>query len=436
MKDKKNERKNGKKIGAYVFLTFALTIVFSMLMIICYLIPDSAVRSNVERSTEIIKNQGIHHIIVSDQSKFQVDNWTETYVLNMAIHTDDDPIRSAFRNPYYNLPRKSGLSGEEYRLQSLIVGLNEKANDSYGRYWQGYLVFIRPLLTLMNLSEIYVLLSIVLGILLIISCTLLAKEFGMIHATVFLLSMLMVDIWMVGLSTKFFSSFAIALIGLIAVCLGNYRINEYRTKKILFILGACTVFFDYMSTPLVALCIPMTVLLYRSRDTIEKMRIKASIIETMKVCASWILGWLCLGTMNWIIYIIASPSAAEALSTIILRLHNWTGSGNTQIMNTSTMSGLGSVLQTTFPFVSNKVSLLILCFFVVAPIIICLLKNKKKIVLTVSMMILPILNVLWWIVLSESVTVHAWCVYRAFAGVLYPLFVTWIYVIGKEKSNA
>ena len=67
-----------------------------LLMIGVYLIPTGRIVDNVEKSKEILKEEGHYNYIVSVDKTTMIDNYTDSIMLNEAMyHGDGDDYRAA-----------------------------------------------------------------------------------------------------------------------------------------------------------------------------------------------------------------------------------------------------------------------------------------------------------------------------------------------------
>ena len=393
-----------------LLLGIALTALFSALMVCAYLIPDSLVRDNVIASSRVIFAEGPWPQLTQDDLTTQRDNWTEVYVLGMAVHQDGDPLRSAFLNPYYGSEdRPSSMPLES--LESWIErGASAPANQSYGRYWQGYLVMIRPLLVLLTLKEIYLVMAVILVTLLVLSCIGLTRRVGWPYAAALVLSFAMVDGWMLPLSTKFWFSFAVALVGLcIAVRMEADELLGERACILFFVLGAVTVFLDYLSTPLVSLGLPLAAAAVCARDELEDLGAAGALRWFGHIVASWLAGYLMLGLANWLIYICVSPDGAEAVEAIRIRLDNWVGPARFY-EGFNRFSGVVTSYGVFSHGLGGRVAVILHALALAA----CALPRGRYRPVRAVLAAASLIPIPWQIVLATSVAWHAWTVYRVF----------------------
>lgn len=87
----------GKLIVAYV----AMAMAFSVLMIGVSCIPRSAVSRNVVSSMKVMEDEGLYRQIMNFKL-FQLDNFTDTYMMNLIVSADSQhPVEAAMMNYNY-----------------------------------------------------------------------------------------------------------------------------------------------------------------------------------------------------------------------------------------------------------------------------------------------------------------------------------------------
>ena len=148
---------------------FILLILFTGLIIGVHTIPQSAIKENVVTSTHTLQEEGLYKKFLNFKL-FQMDNFTDSYMLNLAISADSKhPIEAGMMNYDYKSKNFMDLA---YDTEKVALGKTENLDKgSYGRYWQGYQVTLRPLLTIFTYPQIRILNYIIFTVLIIsISC--------------------------------------------------------------------------------------------------------------------------------------------------------------------------------------------------------------------------------------------------------------------------
>ena len=147
----------------YILLYIAITAIFlSSLLIVSY-IPQKAIKANVSESADIMVEEGEKRRFRSFGRSLFNDNSTDAIMLNLTYTIDEEnkleSIIKARRNYVPGITEKivEDIVGdlphetEEYLMtDELFDTVNGKKQVSYEytRYWHGYIVILRILLTL------------------------------------------------------------------------------------------------------------------------------------------------------------------------------------------------------------------------------------------------------------------------------------------------
>ena len=184
--DKKINKK--LKIVLKYFITFIILIIlYFALMTLTSLIPSSWMENNVRKSSEIMLNDGEKKVYNLGYKKEYIFTFTDALMINTAYSIDSkDPINSflldrknyipgqtkvVYPDGQYNLGANekyvNKANGDLYQtkeLYGLMHGDNIEDSYEYVRYWHGYLVLLRPLLTIFDYSGIRMVLTVFMSI--------------------------------------------------------------------------------------------------------------------------------------------------------------------------------------------------------------------------------------------------------------------------------
>ena len=280
-----------KLLTSILLLHIVMLALFTTLIIAVHMIPRSAIEPQVKSSTKIFTQEGVYPFKTSvDGRRVRVDNHTDCYMHNVAYCADDaHPVDAAMRNFRYRDNTDITVS-----MEHLVSGnlLNEPFE--YGKYWHGYLVLLRPLLTVMDYGQIRMLNGIALGILLIIALVLLIRRLSFGIALCFMVALFMVHSGIIPWSLQFSTCYYITFVSMIAL-LGFRSLTAtwHRSLLCFFAIGASTSFFDFLTTPMMTLGIPLTVMVLKD-EKICKIRL------ILALCGAWFLGYGMMWVSKWI----------------------------------------------------------------------------------------------------------------------------------------
>lgn len=279
-----------KKLVPSVFLLYiALLALFTALVIVVHMIPRTAIEPQFKQSVEIFTREGMYPIKSSLDGRVVVDNYTDCYMHNVAYCADaSHPVDAAMRNYRY----RDDLD--------MIVTMNHLADGKmiaepfeYGKYWHGYQVFLRPLLAVMDYGKIRIVNGIILSVLLIIALWLMARRLSIGVALCFVVSLYMVHSAIIPWSLQFSTCYYITLVSVIAL-LGFRRLSatSHRLALCFFAIGAVTSFLDFLTTPVMTLGIPLTVVALK-----DGRYCRCRVV--LALCVAWSLGYGLMWVSKW-----------------------------------------------------------------------------------------------------------------------------------------
>ena len=419
-----------KTILHFTALSVLYTLIFSVLMVACYaLLPSEGLVKHAVKSAEdmIVYDEdakvakfSYYPRLYKGKDYSQLDNYTEGFVLGMAVHKDDLGIRGAFLQPHYeNEALQEGGWHPEERLKSVIEGEGKMANAEYGRYWHGHLLVEFPLFMFTDLKGIYVFFAVIMAVFFAMAAYMLWKKAGIFPVIALVISLLLVHIWYTVLSTKFFYSFAIALFGIFLIAV-KADAGEGELGSIFFGLGAVTVFLDFMSTPVVSMGLPLIALIIIKRDELGRSGAAKAAGFAMKMVLSWLLGWGILGLANWVIYTVALGDAGGAVQVLSRRVALWSWSSDPS--RYGRLLGIMRVIliysgRFRYPILAGLLLLIALPVFVK--------KNEKSRGARAAIAVVALMPFVWWLAVNTSVARHYWAVYRTIAVVFFGILCEW-----------
>ena len=301
-----------KFIPSIILLYIALLALFTTLIIAVHIIPRSAIETQVKKSTELFVQEGVYPSKTSLDGSAAVDNFTDCYMHNVAYCADaSHPVDAAMRNYRYRDDTDMMVS-----MNHLVNGDMSEAPFEYGKYWHGYQVFLRPLLTIMDYSGIRVLNGILLSILVIIALMLLARQLSVGIATCLVMSMVMVHSGVIPWSLQFSTCYYIALVSMIALmAFKGLSATQHRLMLCFFAIGAVTSFFDFLTTPVMTLGLPLTVMVLKD-ERLSRVR------PVLALCAVWAVGYALMWASKWgMAYLLVGYNPLEEVSGSV-QLHS------------------------------------------------------------------------------------------------------------------
>lgn len=401
--------KSFKKI---VLLYITLLILFSISITVVHCIPNELVYENVKESVQTIRDEGIVKKMLNIPI-YRLDTFTDCLMFNIILCSDENqPIQSAFLNNFHYYNENMLVDTEQvvnHKGKDIVVG-------NYARYWHGYLVFVRPLMIIMNYKGIRLLNTILLSLLAIIVVVLLSSKVGKMTALTFLFSLFFVNLYVVAQTIQFSICFYIALIGMLTILLKPSIVKENRFLLFFFGLGVTTSFFDLLTTPQITLGLPLVAYIMFCKP--QKMCIK-----TISSIIIWGTGYAFMWASKWILgYLLTDVDVLESAKKAAgIRI----GRAGTNNLSWALEMNVCEILTSPlFYFV-----LLLLLFFCIGLVYLLrtklCFKSKIEIKAMRCLLIIALIVPLWYLVMQNHSFVHFWFTWRA---LIVPLWCVLLYV--------
>ena len=124
----------------------------TLLLMGSFLLPAEVIEKNIKKSDNIFVNESTYETVFPDYASTQIDNFTDSLMLQNASYIGDESIVDKSMNIYRY------LNDSDARI-SLLFQLRHKNVEvsSYDRYWHGYLVILKPMLMILNYNDLRIL---------------------------------------------------------------------------------------------------------------------------------------------------------------------------------------------------------------------------------------------------------------------------------------
>lgn len=275
---------------------FALVLTGYLLLVAVYALPTAPMKRNVRESYELFRSEGAYRQLIKDWRSSQLDNFTDALIL---LNAESENQKSVWLEA---LDVKRQTAGSQSPVEDLVsIHSGENLNyttASYARYWHGYLTYVKPLLMVFNYQQIrFVLMFIQIGLLFTVLYMMAIRNkvhyFLPLFLTYFFLNPLAT-----ALSLQFTPVYVLTMIEFIVILLFE---DKYRQSKQLwfyhfFIVGCLTVYFDFLTYPIVTLGLPIIFLLSLYTDDL-----KDGMRGLFGSGISWGIGYSAMWSSKWII---------------------------------------------------------------------------------------------------------------------------------------
>lgn len=385
-------------ICVYIFCLLILT----GLLVFVTSIPQEYIAENTYKSANVFNKEGQYPRII--HSLWKLDNFTDELMLNQAYTPDSsNPFYEAILSPntissHSNLGRRS--------LDAIFSQDKEVITDrgNYSRYWHGYITTLKPLLILTDYSGIRIINSITVIFLFVFVCVLLSHKLISYYWRLFAFSIILFYMPVTPLSLQF-SNCLILMFVVLIMLLSFPKISSSveSTSLFMFIVGICTAFFDFLTTPLITICYPLIIYFGLHPES-------RSIRNMVSLILIWFVGYGIMWSSKWILATVFTPNniVLDAFAAASERIN-----GTIEIISTNQS-------------ISLWISLIVYIVILIIGIIVIIKALRKKVdIMSENMYLIWIyfLPILWVSILQNHSLIHYWFVYRVFSISLFSILL-------------
>lgn len=285
-----------KHILKYICVFFGVILFLTGILVLSALIPKSSIKTGVQESAEYFCERDVYYQAVDGVRGSMIDHYADSILLSIAYQYDaEDPLHSVMWSSYYSDKNHSVIDN-----LLLSVTNDYEANQQYMRYWHGSIAIVRPLLTIFNVKQIYILNGVILAGLVIWLLAVLFKNRSYAPAIGVLAGLVMTSVWYVPFSLEYTWTYLLML--LMSVIGIKLALKErWDMLGIFFLIGGIvTNYLDFLTTETLTLTVPLLLVLwvYRSRNENESLRHIAA--KACKPALAWGAGYAGMWVMKWI----------------------------------------------------------------------------------------------------------------------------------------
>ncbi len=285
-----------------------------MLLFVVFLLPIAPMETNVRESIDELQAESAigSEYFYGYQMSYN-GNFTDAIMLQEAIYDSDHSTLEEAMMIYRQEDVVEAWSPVNSLYGYLLrVGSNEV---SYARYWHGYLVLLKPLLMILNFSELKMM-NLILFMML--SCAVILQLVQMGHRSA-VQALIVMLIFMTPISMIYTLSQAVCgllMLGASLWILAKRDLVQRDAHGIysFLVFGICTAYFDFLTYPLVTLGVPLIFWLMES-DPAKRIG------RVIRASIAWAFGYLGMWSLKWVIgsILLQENLFADAFETIRVR---------------------------------------------------------------------------------------------------------------------
>ncbi len=386
-----------------------------------YLLPVEQMQENVRKSLEAFMAEGENPFVLEGYKGSSLDNYTDAIMLGSAVYGED---HGSLPERAMRVSRASGV--EDAPMESLALYLKgEKTEEhtEYARYWHGYLVILKPLLSFFDYMQIRGINGVfILCIIIWIVLELLRKKMwkGVIAYLLAVFSMFPMAI---PYSLQFSTVFYIGNIALLLVVKKNSEwVKKNHYLYFFEIVGMCTSYFDFLTYPLFTFGMPMVMCLILNKEVQYRKKLQFIINNGI----AWGFGYGIMWAGKWLI---GSLLTGENLLDSALGVVTFRMSGQAYEEKLNRVMAVLRNGYIYFNFIGIALAVLVIVW-----IIVFIYRKHRKVK---GMELLPLglvacMPVLWYLTMANHSYIHYWYTFRALAVSVFALTMIPEYI--KEKT--
>ena len=291
-----------------------LALVFTGAVTASFSIPTRAIEQQVRASVdEVTTDSKMFSTRLGMLEPYKLGSFSDCVILGIAYCGDSSqPLQSAM-NAKFVMKDSSPVLGARQMLEDTVG--NGLQPVIYSRYWHGNQAIVRPLLCVTDVHGIRIINIVLLAVLLLLLLAALWKRVKPGDALIITLLLAVVMIPSVPLCLNYVPTFYIALIASLLILWWKPATSRWdNTVVLFFVIGAATTFLDLLTTPMVAMAVPLTVyMLYR--------RPRRTWRAVIFLALAWLAGYALLWATKWALAALITGHAAfqDAMGAVTQR---------------------------------------------------------------------------------------------------------------------
>ena len=397
-----------KRILATIEYLIIASVVGFVLMVGVYAIPKARMVNNINRSRPLLTTEGNYRYWAEDITNTLSDNFSDSLMEDIAINPNTGSLLyDSMINCYVGWQDTANSSEWLMRVAGGEPFYEGYEQVVYGRYWHGYLLWMKPLLLFFSVPEMRLINMAVQLALLCWLMILLHRELGITGCAVVGTGILILNPITCAMTFHFSDIYYNILITCI-VMLKHRKTLERRDDwwKVFLWCGIGVAYFDLMTYPLAALGIPL-ILYFLLTDH----SLLSNIGRMIHYSIDWVVGYAGMWVLKWLIgsAFTGYDLISDGLGAVGLR-----SSGALENVNMDYVH----VLSENLTAMLTK-PVLALAVLLVLALIIGLFRKQFAWKIQWSRLF-PILLIgsypfLWYYVIRNHSIVHVWFAYRVLA---------------------
>lgn len=346
-----------------------------------------------------------------------LDDYTDSIMIQKAIFPGTGHVlEDALQNPGYDYSQTNPVKA---LLNELHGETDGHVIANYGRYWHGYLLYLKPLLFWGTVGQIRMLNGMLQLLLTFYIVSLIGEKLGRWYPWAFVFTYLSLNPISLAMSFQY-SSMYYLMIGtsLWILCKKNLLLHPYEYLYVFTAAGIGTAFFDFLTYPLVSYGIPVILLLLLRNKAGVLMKKWEGIQVTILAGLAWCFGYGGMYLSKWLLswYFIGYNAFQEAVGQALYRMSDHVVASEIVWPELSCSVGHSILLNVCVMFQNPAIWMLLLFLFIQTVRMHFTKKGKTECRNTLptrsALAIVSMSPFVWYMVLTNHSFLHYWFTFR------------------------
>lgn len=393
------KQSNMKVVWKYCIVFVSLIVAYLLFGIVSNLLPNQPIEHNVKKTLERGDLADDFSYAFVSTTKLYTDNYTDALILNQACNGGSDSLFTSV----LLVPRLVDSVSECTSLRHAMARDTVLSTEYYARYWHGSTFAMRWLLQITNYITLRLLFYLISSLLLMWVVMALYRRLNAMVAGSYLLSLLLVNVFIMQFSIQFMP---VLLLTLAATLWVVYRVRTApQMMMLMFVIGSMTAYFDLLTCPIVTWGMPICIYLLMNEG--EELRRRVGSLFAASVM--WAVGYGATWGSKWLITSLVTPVNVlkDAYYRIVLRAGD-------------------DFYFTRWEALTNNLDMVVwpwVCAVLLILVALMLFRFRRKGLPTALLcLLLAVPPLLWYLAAANHSYLHAWFTYRNMAVVLFAIF--------------
>ena len=417
-----------RKKAVLTFLVIAFCLLSNMIQV---LIDSPEMREHASAAVDIIYQQEASPTVIGGFNSARLDNYTSCLILKTAAYVGPESFfRKAFGGLRVDLPITEDVDGWGAFCTYATGQESPTGGLSYSRYWHGYILPLRLLLSVTTFTNIQMLFyGLVLFLILALFLSFLRNNLS----SLVLPSALSLFIMMpaaLGICIQYVPVTIICLLSCLILSSCFDSIHTFPGTSLFFgIIGLLTCYYDLLTFPMITLCMPLVILIQQLINRKQSHLFTVALSSVIAWCIGFFGFWILKFALNAVLF--GSYDALNVIQQIKLRI-------STQ-SNGQSFSRLEAFYNNIFVLFGKDFYRFLFVAFTVYEIIRfihSIRKNTFRISSCAFAFLIPVLiPVVWMFLTSNHIYDHYYYTYRNLAGFFFALIIFFETLFGFSSED-